>query len=135
MYSWIVTKYLWKYKEWTWEIEVDGKKMKERAFILTVANAQQFGYNFKIAPLADLQDGLFDIVILKKYPKVLGALIALRAFRGSLLKSRYVAYTRGREVTIRHAHLNMMQVDGDVHPCSTELKITMLPAALNVLVP
>jgi diacylglycerol kinase (ATP) len=135
MYSWIVTKYLWKYKEWTWEIEVDGKKMKERAFILTVANAQQFGYNFKIAPLADLQDGLFDIVILKKYPKVLGALIALRAFRGSLLNSRYVAYTRGREVTIRHAHLNMMQVDGDVHPCSTELKITMLPAALNVLVP
>lgn len=135
MYSWIVIKHLWRYKEWVWELEVDGKIYKEKSFILTIANARQFGYNFQIAPLADLQDGLFDIVILKKYPKILGAFIAIRAFRGTLLKSRFVQYLQGKNVIIRHPALNLLQVDGDVHSCSKEIKITLLPAALNILVP
>ncbi len=135
IYSWIVTKYLWMYKEWKWNIEVDGVPMQEKAFILTVANAAQFGYNFKIAPLADLQDGLFDIVIIKKYPKILGALIALRAFNGTLMKSKYVLHFKGKKVTISHPKLSLLQMDGDVHPCSNEVNIEMIKAGLNILVP
>ncbi len=135
IYSWIVTKYLWMYKEWKWNIEVDGVPMQERAFILTVANAAQFGYNFKIAPLADLQDGLFDIVIIKKYPKILGALIALRAFNGTLMKSKYVLHFKGKKVTISHPQLSLLQMDGDVHKCGPEVNIEMLKASLNILVP
>lgn len=135
IYSWIVTKYLWMYKEWKWNIEVDGVAMQEKAFILTVANAAQFGYNFKIAPLADLQDGLFDIVIIKKYPKILGALIALRAFNGSLMKSRYVLHFKGKKIRISHPQLSLLQMDGDVHQCGHEVHIEMMNAALNILVP
>jgi diacylglycerol kinase family enzyme len=109
--------------------------MQEKAFILTVANAAQFGYNFKIAPLADLQDGLFDIVIIKKYPKILGALIALRAFRGTLMKSKYVLHFKGKNITISHPQLSLLQMDGDVHKCGHEVKIEMLQASLNILVP
>lgn len=134
-YSWIVTKLLWTYKEWKWEVEVDGEQLQEKAFILTVANAEQFGYNFRIAPVADLQDGLFDIVIIRKYPKIFGAAIALRAFNGSLLKSRYVRHLRGRKVTIRHPQLSLLQLDGDVHPCNAEVQIQMLPLALNIIIP
>lgn len=134
IYSWIVTKYLWMYKEWEWQIEVDGTLLREKAFILTVANAQQFGYNFKIAPTADLQDGLLDIVIIKKFPKILGSSIAIRAFNGSILKSKYVKHLRGRNVTIRHPKLSILQTDGDIHSCSNELKVEMLPAALNVMI-
>lgn len=135
IYSWIVTKHLWTYKEWEWEIEVDGKPLREKAFILTVANAQQFGYNFKIAPTADLQDGLFDVVIIKKFPKILGSYIALRAFNGSLLKSKYVKHLRGSRVTIRHPRLTILQTDGDVHTCGNELHVEMMPAALRVMIP
>lgn len=134
IYSWIVTKYLWMYKEWEWEIEVDGKAMRERAFILTVANAQQFGYNFKIAPTADLQDGLLDIVIIKKFPKILGSYIAIRAFNGSLLKSKYVKHLKGKNVIIRHPKLSILQTDGDIHACGNELRVELIPAALNVMI-
>jgi diacylglycerol kinase (ATP) len=135
IYSWIVTKYLWMYKEWTWDVEVDGLPIKERAFILTVANAAQFGYNFKIAPQADLQDGLFDIVIIKKYPKILGALIALRAFNGTILQSKYVLHFKGRNIKISHPQLNLLQMDGDVYTCENEVNITMIPASLNIMIP
>jgi diacylglycerol kinase (ATP) len=135
IYSWIVTKYLWMYKEKVWQIEVDGMPIKEKAFILTVANAAQFGYNFKIAPHADLQDGLFDIVIIKKYPKILGAVIAMRAFNGSILKSKYVLHFKGRNITISHPELSLLQMDGDVYKCGTEVKIEMQPASLHVIIP
>jgi diacylglycerol kinase (ATP) len=135
IYSWIVTKYLWMYKEWKWNIEVDGISMQEKAFILTVANAAQFGYNFKIAPLADLQDGLFDIVIIKKYPKILGALIALRAFQGTLMKSKYVLHFKGKNVTISHPQLSLLQMDGYVHKGGNKLKIQIRKPSLNILIP
>jgi YegS/Rv2252/BmrU family lipid kinase len=135
IYSWIVTKYLWMYKEKLWEIEVDGTPIKEKAFILTVANAAQFGYNFKIAPDAVLQDGLFDIVIIKKYPKILGAVIAMRAFNGSILQSKYVIHFKGRNITIRHPELSLLQMDGDVYKCGTEVKIEMQPSSLHVIIP
>ncbi|MFT4062275.1 MAG: diacylglycerol kinase family lipid kinase [Edaphocola sp.] len=132
-YSWIVTKYLWRYKEWDWSVNIDGTELQRQAFILTVANAEQFGYNFKIAPVADLQDGLFDVVIIKKYPKIIGAAIAMRAFAGTLLNSRYVEHYKGRAITISHPQLSQMQIDGDVVPCSEQVVIEMLPAALTVL--
>lgn len=135
VYSWIVTKYLWLYKEWKWEIEIDGRVLQEKAFILTVANAKQFGYNFKIAPMAELNDGLFDIIIIKKYPKILGASIALRAFNGSIAKSRFVTHMKGTAVTIRHPKLSLLQMDGDVHTCGPEVRVEMLRSALNVIAP
>lgn len=133
VYSWIVTKHLWTYKEWEWELEIDGMPLCKKAFILTVANAQQFGYNFKIAPVADLQDGLFDVVIIKKFPKIIGGLIALKAFNGTLLKSRFVEHYKGKNITIRQKGLTLMQADGDVHSCNEKIKVSMLPKALSVL--
>lgn len=134
-YSWIVTKHLWKYKEWKWDLQIDGRPLKSKAFILTVANAQQFGYNFKIAPIAELQDGLFDVVVIRKYPKILGAMIALRAFKGTLLKSKYVAHYRAKRVTIGNPDLELFQADGDTHACKATLEIEMLEKAINVIVP
>src|SRR5690606_4208169 len=63
VYSWLVTKHMWLYKSWKWQINIDGKEMTERAFIVNVANGQQFGYNFKIAPMANYTDGLLDLIV------------------------------------------------------------------------
>ena len=133
-YSWIITKYLWSYKLYDWLIEVDEKQFKEKAFMLTVANAIQLGYGFKIAPAADLKDGFFDIIILKKFPVLMAFLIAFRAFRGTLLKSRYVDLLRAKEVTISHAELHLFQFDGEAAVCDQQIKIKMLPKALKILV-
>src|SRR5579872_7257752 len=84
MYSWLVTKYLWLYKSWDWQITVDGKQFTERAFMINVANGQQFGYNFKIAPMASFTDGVLELIIIRKFPKMLAGLIAWRAMKGSI---------------------------------------------------
>jgi diacylglycerol kinase (ATP) len=135
IYSWLVTKHMWTYNEWKWDITIDGEKIKERAFIISVANGKQFGYNFKIAPDADWTDGLFDVIIIRRFPKVLGGMLVLRAMRGTILKSPYVKHYLGREVTLSHPELKLMQTDGDAHPCVNEINFTLKQRAQKVIVP
>ena len=135
VYSWLVTKHLWLYKPWRFEINIDGQKISEEAFMVTVANGQQFGYNFRIAPMACYNDGLLDLVIVRKFPKILGGLIALRAMKGNITDSTYVTHVRGKEITISHPELKLMQTDGDAHPCAHEIKFTIQKGAQKVIVP
>ncbi|XZF14551.1 diacylglycerol/lipid kinase family protein [Chitinophagaceae bacterium MMS25-I14] len=135
VYSWLVTKYLWLYNEWDWRIHVDGKEIKERAFLVNVANGKQFGYNFKIAPHADWQDGLLDVVIIKKFPKMLGSSLVIRAMNGTLTDSRYVDHLRGKEITIAHPDLKLMQIDGDAHPCPNRITFRIEKGIQKVIVP
>ena len=134
-YSWLVTKHLWMYKENNWHINIDGKEFTEKAFLISVANGKQFGYNFQIAPEASWTDGLFDIVIIRKFPKMLGGALVMRAMKGSLLKSPYVKHYRGKEVIISHPSLNMMQLDGDAKPCDNKIHFHLESRIQKVLTP
>jgi YegS/Rv2252/BmrU family lipid kinase len=135
VYSWLVTKYLWLYKTWNFDITIDGKKLQENAFMVNVANGTQFGYNFRIAPMARYDDGILDIIIIRKFPKILGGLIAFRAMTGTIASSPYVQHHTGKEITISHPSLSLMQTDGDAHPCSNSITFRVVPGAQRVLVP
>lgn len=135
MYSWLVTRYMWTYKEWDWDITIDGKPLKEKAFIISVANGRQFGYNFQIAPAASWTDGLLDIVIIKKFPKVLGGLLVWRAMNGTITDSPFVRHFHGKEITISHPELKLMQTDGDAHECSNAIHFRIEKGKQKVIVP
>lgn len=135
IYSWLVTKHLWLYKTREWQITADGKHISVRAFMVNVANGQQFGYNFKIAPMASFTDGHLDLIIIRKFPKILGGLIALRAMKGNITDSAYVDHLRAKEITISHPSLNLMQTDGDAHPCHHIIKFRIEPGLQPVFVP
>lgn len=135
MYSWLVTKHMWLYKSWNWKINIDGREMDEKAFMVIVANGQQFGYNFKIAPMASFTDGFLDLVIVRRFPKIIGGIIALRAMRGTIAASPYVRHFTGKEITIYHPSLRLMQTDGDASQCENKITFTIKQGALPVLVP
>lgn len=135
VYSWLVTKHLWLYKPWMFDITADGQTFKEKAFMIAVANGQQFGYNFRIAPMASYTDGMLDLVIVRSFPKILGGLIALRAMRGNITDSPYVKHLRAKEITIDHPELKLMQTDGDAHACEHTIKFKIKKGAQKVIVP
>lgn len=135
VYSWLVTKHMWLYKTWNFHVEIDGKVMSEKAFMVIVANGTQFGYNFRIAPMANFTDGLLDIVIVRRFPKILGGIIALRGLTGTIHQSPYVRHFTGKEVTISHPELRLMQTDGDAHECPNSITFCIKPGAQRVIVP
>ena len=57
-------------KAYPFIITTQGKEINTEAFFISVANSNQFGNNFTIAPKASLTDGLLDVVIMTKQNKL-----------------------------------------------------------------
>lgn len=135
-YVTLVVKHLWRYKPRTYRIVLDGEReIEERAFLLTVSNGSQYGYGFRVAPGAQIDDGLLDVIVVRPFPPFMGFIIPLRAWTGSILKSRYARHYRARDVRIQHPDLRILQTDGDPQPCGPDVHFRLRPAALKVLVP
>jgi YegS/Rv2252/BmrU family lipid kinase len=134
VYTWLITKHMWLYRNWTWSLSIDGKKYEETAFFISVANGRQFGYNFKIAEDASWTDGLLDVVIIRKFPKILGAVLGFRMLSGTLLKSKYVRRIRAKHIVINNPQLKWMQTDGDSVACSDTIEFKIQEKAQRVIV-
>ena len=64
------TKNFFKAGAYPFSIVVNGNTLSTEAFFISIANSNQFGNNFTIAPQASLYDQLFDIVIVNKMSKL-----------------------------------------------------------------
>ncbi len=134
-YSWLVLKHFWNYTVRNYQIEFDGKTINRDAFLVVVANAKQFGYNFSIAPTADLSDGLLNLIILKKFPKWAVAGVVNSAMKGRLHLNKYVEHYTVKEVNIHHPELTTLQTDGDAHPCAPNVYFRLKERKQQVFVP
>lgn len=133
----LIIKNFRRFKAQEWVLNIDGQEIREKAFMITIANAPQLGYNFFIAPQAKLNDGMLDVVIIREHPSILTPVIGLQAFMGAIQESRYVQHYSGREIRISNPHNTIMQVDGDAISCNTgePIGISILHKAVKVLIP
>jgi len=118
-----------KYSLW-----LDGVKIKEKAFLITTANANQYGGNVKIAPEANLHDGLMDIVIMRKPNFFQSLILAIRLFNGSINRSSLIKSYRASEVSIKRKKKGAVQYDGEHDIMKKKIDIKVLPDALKVIV-
>jgi YegS/Rv2252/BmrU family lipid kinase len=103
---------------------------------LGVANGIFAGGGFKLAPRADINDGLIDISALGDYPKLerLYRLPKVRAGKHADWKN--VTYRQTSEVTISSTKKLIAHVDGEpYHLPSDSFTVKALPQALRVQVP
>lgn len=125
------------YRAATYTLSTESGTGRYQAFFVTAANANQFGYGFKIAPQAQIDDGLLDVCIMKPLRWWQLGAVSLKALSGTLPGSRYATYLCCRSLEIRAEEpITAFQVDGDSLPAdggSIRMKIT--PGALRVLVP
>ncbi|MGZ4808930.1 MAG: diacylglycerol/lipid kinase family protein [Thermoanaerobaculia bacterium] len=123
------------YRPQRYEITVDGKQRQEDAFVIAVANSSQYGNNARIAPLASLQDGLLDVVIIRDVTLLAVPEMMARLFSGSLHRSRNVTTVQGKEIVLRRDGAGPAHVDGEPLLMSDELRVVIREKTLKVLVP
>ncbi len=101
-------------------------------FVLTFANAAQYGNNAYIAPMADIQDGTLDACVLR-HPSWLGAMgIALGMMTRSL--PRFGAtYFRTTQARVELDAALPFHADGEYIGAAREFTIEVLPGALRVV--
>jgi diacylglycerol kinase (ATP) len=123
------------YKPRAYELIVDGKSVTKDAFIICVANGSQYGNNAYIAPQANLDDGLFDISVMKPFKTYQMPAIGLEMFMKKYNNSRYVDALKGSDIVIKRPEAGVFNIDGEPIMMEKDIHIKILPEALKVIVP
>lgn len=125
---------LFNYEPETYHISGEDVDITTEAFLITFANASQWGYNANIAPKASLQDGLLDIAIVNKFPLSAAPKLALSLFTQNIDENSYLNTIRAKEVTLQRKQAGPMHIDGDPVEMPAELNIKIVEDGLKVLV-
>lgn len=128
-------KAFFHYKPKKYKIKIDGEKLKTRAFLITVANAGQYGNDAYIAPQADITDGMLDLCILTPFPKHKAFHLGYRLFNRTMDQCSYIKVRKGQAITIKRKKKGEVHLDGEPAIMGKKLKITIVEKGLNVIVP
>jgi YegS/Rv2252/BmrU family lipid kinase len=116
-----------------YQITIAGKVRTHKAFLIEIANTAHWGNNFRIAPMASVFDGVLDVVIVDPMSLFDAPWFGTRLRLGNVHRSRKVKMERVEEVVIEGATL--IHLDGEPLQASRELRVTIRPRSLHVLVP
>ena len=128
-----VIEEFFSYKSKKYKITIDGEKQKERAFLVTFANASQYGNNAFISPDAVINDGLLDVCILKKKKKnrVIG--LGVRLFKRTLDQSPYLEIKQGKEIIVKRKKKGPVHYDGEPIKMDKKIRVSVVHRGLKVL--
>ncbi len=129
-----VSEYL-NYQPGFYKLRDNGYSMEKEAFLITIANASQFGNNAYIAPEADITDGLLDVTIISPFPRFMAPSIGIKLFTKKLGKSKYVEMFRVRSLEIQQQEPKYIHLDGEPQWVKEPIKFSIKPLGLKVYVP
>jgi len=109
-------------------IRVDGKDIPVDDYMIgAVANGRIFGKGMKIAPDAELNDGLFDLILINKMTKLEFIRNVIKLYRGTHLSHPKVRVFRGKtiEAIPEGDQKVLIEVDGE--------QLGKLPAIFEIM--
>lgn len=108
---------------------------EDKAFVVTCANASQYGNNAYIAPHADIQDGKMNISILKPIKAANVPQLMTQMMSKNLANSKKLVELVTAEATIEREIAGVMHLDGNAIYTTKDIHVKILKQGLNVLVP
>jgi len=137
------TKNFFNARHYNFQLILDGKSLNSEAFFISIANSNQFGNNFTIAPQASLHDGLLDIVVVNKMSKLRMIWTILKQVRNGQVRmyedKKYhkndIHYFQAKKITIKNPELAPLHIDGDPAETSEVFEIEIIENAFKLLIP
>jgi diacylglycerol kinase (ATP) len=134
-------KHFWKASSYTFEIILDKKQFTTNAWMICIANANQFGNNVTIAPFAKLNDGLLDVIIVPKQSKLSLLWQLSRQLLGfeklhpweESIDSKKIIYGQTPTLTIHNKNNALLHIDGDPAIGVNTLSIEIIPQAFRLI--
>ena len=129
-----VLSVLGRYKAFEAELSIDGgKTTHEACTIVEIANGQCIGGGMRVAPDARLDDGYFDVVVVKKVPRILIPLLLPMFMLGWHTKIGLARVVRAKAVTLRAKNMTV-NLDGKLLRVD-EARYEILPGAIRMQKP
>lgn len=95
------------------EIEYDGKLFQGEIMLFLVSLTNSVGGFEKLAPDSKLNDGMFDLLILKKANLAEFIRVASLALRGEHINDEHIIYTKANRVKVTNNDKMQLNLDGE----------------------
>lgn len=130
-------------KAYPFVLQSGKETLETEAYFISIANSNQFGNNFTIAPQASLNDGLLDVVIVTRQNKLSLILQTIRQVGGlnalqevKLLNSKAgVLYFQTEALMVENPSQALMHIDGDPAETDSSLSVNILKNHYRLIVP
>lgn len=132
LYFWNLLRSLLAYKHTTTEIIIDGKRITDEVFTISLGIGKYSGGGMMQTPNARHDDGLFDITIIKKMRK--GEIIRnlKLLYDGTILSHPKIEGYTGKDILIDSDPLIHVEADGESLGHSP-IEFQILPKSINVV--
>jgi YegS/Rv2252/BmrU family lipid kinase len=132
VYSLFRTLVGWKPARFT--IAIGNERRRISGYSISVANNSTFGGGMRIAPSAELDDGLFDIVAVGEVGKLRFVSNLPKVFKGTHVDDDEVSVFRAPRLELTASRPFPVYADGE-HLTDLPVSLRMFPRALGVIVP
>ena len=123
-----------KYEPETYEIQDESGVTRHKAFLISCANASQYGNNAYIAPQASMSDGLMDVIIMEPFDVIEAPQISIDMFNKTLDKSSKIKTFRTKKLHIHRKQEGVIHFDGDPIMTSADVDIELVEKGINIIV-
>ena len=133
-YIWAIFKDFFTSSAQYYDIELENEKITDKYFFITIANCSQWGYNVKVAPSAQLNDGLFSVILCKKPPLFSVIPFGIRLLFGKITTSKFIINRTSKKIRLSSNTPFFYHLDGDAKGVSQQIEIDILHKKLNIIV-
>jgi len=139
-YARITLKHFFGARPYDFTIRTTDSELSTRAFFISMANSNQFGNRFTIAPGARVDDGLMDVVVVNEMGKWRIPFAVLQQIRRGdiderLFRKKDILYIRASEIELENRDNAPLHIDGDPAETSSTLKVKVLPRTFRLIRP
>ena len=132
-YAWAILKDYFYAKDQYYEIELDDEKVTGNFFFIAIANCSQWGYGVKVAPGAQLDDGVFHVNLCKNPSLLHLTPFIIKMLSGKIYTSKYSTFKTCKKIIFTSNRKFFYHLDGDAKGVSRKIEVEILDKALNVI--
>lgn len=131
-YAKVILKTLLKRRRIDVALTKEGKTIHRNAVMVVLANASKYGTGAVINPIGEINDGVFEVVIVKRLS--VRALLKMLVKPG-LFNPKHIEVFHCQELNIRTRHRIHFQIDGEYLGRVKAIKAAILPSFIKILLP
>ncbi len=122
------------YEPETYEVIDENGVVEYNAFLISCANASQYGNNAYIAPQASMSDGLLDVIIMEPFDMLEASRIGLEIFNKTIDTNSKIKTLKCRNLHVRRKKSGVIHYDGDPVMAGKDLHIQIHERGINIVV-
>jgi hypothetical protein len=124
-----------KYEPETYTVMADDETSLHKAFLISCANASQYGNNAYIAPQASMSDGLMDVIIMEPFGLIDAPQISIEMFNKTLDKNNSKIKTfRCKKLRVHRHSPGAIHYDGDPVMTGADIDVELKPKGIKIVV-